>query len=55
MSPPDTRPVPRLSELGWVAAVVPVLVVWGLATQSLRRIDNLIYDYTLKSVASAEP
>ena len=49
MSPPDTRPVPRLSELGWVAAVVPVLVAWGLATQSLRRIDNLIYDYTLKA------
>ena len=49
MSTPDTRPVPRLSELGWVAAVVPVLVAWGLATQSLRRIDNLIYDYTLKA------
>ena len=48
MSPPDSRPIPRLRELGWVAVVVSVLVAWVLATHALRRIDNLIYDFTLR-------
>ncbi len=48
MSPPDSRPISRLRELGWVVAVVSVLVAWVQATHALRRIDNLIYDYTLK-------